>query len=263
MSIMQESDFKAIYENEGIADTWSKVANISTELTLEGNCLENEVASDDNKIKQEVEFNLLISGNPINEPFVCRNYFSHKPLRRINGCGKVAKHELLVLKPDQRGNKAKLIHETEFKYYKDNNKFDEIQVDAAWSGIIVWKRVGLTYQDKNFEEELKTLFYIPYLEIIKRHTDDEINDIIQILDNEGFGKINIQYLVATMKLQDIITLFPNECEENIKRHYELMEKVTDLQSDVKIALTDFVRIISTTYKNHSKYQTIPMYRRVK
>jgi len=263
MSIMQEADLKAIYETTGISDSLVIDTDVSSELTLEDVCLDGESDSNDDKIKQEVQFNLSEDSNVIHEAFVCRSYFSHKPLRRTKGCGKVAKHELLVLKPPYRGGRGRLIHTTEFNYYKNNEKFDEIQVDAAWSGVIVWKRVGLTYQDKNFEETLKNSFFIPYLHEVKMLDDEEIDDIIENLDNNGFARINYEHLVTKLKLKDIIEKLPDECENKIKEHYYTIEGITDLETEVDFGLTEYLRVYSTTYPMLQEFQIVPMYRRVK
>lgn len=261
MSIMQEADLKTIYESNGISDSLSIEEDITSELTLEDICLNEEVTND--KVKQEVKFHLKIEEDIIHKAVVWRSYFSHKPLRRIKSCGKVAKHELLVLKPEYRGGRGRLIHNTEFDYYKANDKFDEIQVDAAWSGVIVWKRIGLSYQDNNFEETLKNSFFIPYLYEVKMLDDDEINDIIENLESNGFSRIKYEHLVTKLKLKDIIKKLPDECENSIKQHYDEIDGITDLETEVNFGLTEYLRVYSTTYPVLYEFRTIPMYRRIK
>jgi hypothetical protein len=261
MSIMQEADLKAIYESNEISDSLLIIEDIASELTLEDICTNEEDTKD--KVKQEVQFNLKIQDDIIHKAVVWRSYFSHKSLRRIKGCGRVAKHELLVLKPEYRGGRGRKIHNAEYNYYKNNGKFDEIQVDAAWSGVIVWKRIGLLYQDNNFEETLKNTFFIPYLSEIKMLGDDEINDIIEDLESNGFSEIKYEHLVTKLKLKDIIEKLPDECENSIRQHYDEIEGITDLETEVNFGLTEYLRVYSTTYQILQEFQIVPMYRRIK
>lgn len=256
MSLISYNDLLQIYISEDIA---SEIQQFASEIFP----LSSIDDSNDEKCKQEVSFTLKKDNQDIHFNKIKRSYFSHKTLRSTKKCGKVAKHELLVLKPLFRGRKGRNIHNSEYNFYKNNDKFDEIQVDAAWSGVIAWKRIGLKYENDDFEEILRNSFFIPYLTDIKMSTDDEINDIISILDERGFESIDLQYLVTTMKLKEIIDILPAECEANIKSHYQMIESVTDLEMEVKFGLTEYLRVFSTTYDIYREFQTVPMFRRVK
>lgn len=264
MSLMTNEALKEIYEKADIADSMVIMYNQTESISLDDDCKsDDEETEETEETHQKVNFTLSRANSIINESVVNRNYFSKKPLRSSNKCGKVAKHELLVLKPDYRGGTGRSIHTSEFDYYRDNLLFDEIQVDAAWSGIIVWKRIGLNYEDPNFEESLKDLFFIPYLTEIKMYNDEEIDAIIDTLEREGFAEIDTQYLREDIKLKDIIAKLPDECENKIKSHYLSIERITDLEQEVNFGLTEYLRVYSTTYPVYKDLQTVPMYRRVK
>ena len=103
--------------------------------------------------------NVLVNIKPIE-----RNYLRNAPLRSMRGSGKIAIHKLFVLKDKYRGKKfnnktiSANFHEKEMEIYRQN-KFVEIQLEAAWSGITHWPKLGFEfYQLDLYDHRIYTLW---------------------------------------------------------------------------------------------------------
>lgn len=100
---------------------------------------------------------------------VIRCYHALKPLRAFTGVGKVAEHKLFMLNPDHRNKGiAKALAQNEDAVYK-RNSFNEVQLDAAMDGIVVWKRLGYEYANKTDEDKLVAIW--------KRYFADQFTDM--------------------------------------------------------------------------------------
>ncbi len=74
-------------------------------------------------------------------------YLRNVSLRSRHEEGKVAVNKLIKLKVAYKGKGlAKAFHSNELTTYR-SNLFDEIQLNAAWEGLVVWKKVGFKYYD--------------------------------------------------------------------------------------------------------------------
>ncbi|WP_201353733.1 hypothetical protein [Hydrogenimonas urashimensis] len=94
-----------------------------------------------------------------------RTYYRHKPLRGMKGTGKVVKHELFYMCPFYRKKGiASALADNEMTIYRRNN-FDEIQLDAAADGVVVWQRLGFEYQRKSDERMLLLAWKRYFMEI--------------------------------------------------------------------------------------------------
>lgn len=137
------------------------------------NCVDNNIK----KVFIEIydEDNITLLEKPIE-----RLYFREKELfSNINQIGKVAKHEYFILK-DIHQNKgiAKKVHERELEIYRRNN-FIEIQLDAAWDGLIVWKKLFYKFANST-QENLVKIAIQRYLREVKNMTLEEIDKTIKI-----------------------------------------------------------------------------------
>ncbi len=244
MPIISTADLQAIYVKE----------HISTEIIV------SPVPTPDTNTatKQKVEFILKEETETINKDRIKRTYLMDQKLRgKKDTQGKVASHDLLVLKDGFQGGRGRLIHNSEFDYYKEKNLFSEIHVDAAWGGIIAWKRIGLRYQNSNMEQDLKMFFLIPYLKKYKSFDDERINTE---LENFSFSTIDTELMYHEMEFEDIISAYPLY-RAQITAHYTTFHPAaTGL---VNFGLTDYIRFQAMSIKAYSnKYAKIPMYRKI-
>lgn len=120
-----------------------------------------------------------------------RTYFSDKELyssKRIGETGRVVFHEYFILKPKFQGKGVvSRIHPKELIAYRD--RFDEIQLDAAWSGLVVWKKMFYKFKSKR-EENLIKIAIQKYLKEIKGMSNSQIASVIK---SDPFN-INLNYL---------------------------------------------------------------------
>ncbi len=119
-----------------------------------------------------------------------RTYFRNKELySKKEQTGKVVKHEYFILKDEFQGKKiASKVHLKELETYS-RNKFDEIQLDAAWDGLIVWKRMLYKFASAK-DESLVKIAIQRYLREVKSMS---IEDIEKAIKNKPFS-INLSYL---------------------------------------------------------------------
>jgi len=145
-NLINDTDIKGIYNSCQCVD------NVQIESTCS------------NENKKISKINIYKNAASINQVPIERNYCKNIPLRSTNGEGKVAIHKLFVLKDEYRGKKfnTKTIstnfHEQEMEVYKCN-EFIEIQLNAAWSGITHWPKLGFEfYQLDKYDHILYTLW---------------------------------------------------------------------------------------------------------
>ena len=108
-----------------------------------------------------------------------RTYFRNKELYSDKTTtGKVVKHEYFILKDEFQGKKiVSNIHPKEMDSYRANG-FVEIQLDAAWDGLVVWKK--MFYQFANVRDENFIKIAIQrYLREVKSMTIEEIGKAIK------------------------------------------------------------------------------------
>lgn len=112
-----------------------------------------------------------------------RSYHLSQPLfKEKNKLGKIAEHKYFILKDEYRRRSiGGTIHSNELNLYKQL-KFNEIQLRAAWDGLIVWEKLGFKYKD-NIDKKKVEAFIKIYLDSLGK-TIEEIEDIL----NEGMPK---------------------------------------------------------------------------
>lgn len=108
-----------------------------------------------------------------------RSYFRNKVLfsddSRID---KVVKHEYFILKDEFQGKKIiSKIHPKEMDIYRTCG-FKEIQLDAAWDGLVVWKKMFFVFKTKQDENLIKIAIQ-RYLREAKGMSLDEIDKAIK------------------------------------------------------------------------------------
>jgi hypothetical protein len=118
-------------------------------------------------------------GNCMLQRDIERVYFRSKELfSKKEELGKVVKHEYFILKDEFQGNKiASAIHVKELETYH-RNEFDEIQLDAAWDGLIVWKKMFFKFASTRDESLIKIAIQ-KYLKEIKNMSIEEIEKAIK------------------------------------------------------------------------------------
>ncbi|GGD47585.1 hypothetical protein GCM10012288_22270 [Malaciobacter pacificus] len=119
-----------------------------------------------------------------------RLYFQNKQLFSDSSkSGKVVKHEYFMLKDEFQGkNIASNVHVKELETYKING-FLEIQLDAAWDGLVVWKKLFYNFATVRDENLIKVAIQ-RYLREVKNMSLEEIDKAIK---NNPFS-INPSYL---------------------------------------------------------------------
>lgn len=108
-----------------------------------------------------------------------RTYFRSKELCSDKATtGKVVKHEYFILKDIYQGKKiASHIHPQEMDAYR-NNEFKEIQLDAAWDGLVVWKKLLFKFASPSAESYIKISIQ-KYLKEVKNMSAEEIAKTIK------------------------------------------------------------------------------------
>ena len=122
-----------------------------------------------------------------------RTYFRDKELFSDSSLsGKVVKHEYFILKDEFQGKKVfSKIHPKEIETYRTCG-FKEIQLDAAWDGLVVWKKMFFVFKSKRDENLIKIAIQ-KYLKEVKGMTIVEIGKAIR---NDTFS-INLSHLKDT------------------------------------------------------------------
>ena len=119
-----------------------------------------------------------------------RTYFREKELcSQKDQTGKVVKHEYFILKDEFHGKKiASKVHVKELETYRRTG-FNEIQLDAAWDGLVVWKKMLYKFASTRDESLIKIAIQ-RYLKEVKNMS---IEDIEKAIKNNPFS-INYNYL---------------------------------------------------------------------
>lgn len=113
-----------------------------------------------------------------------RTFFRSKELLSAKGTqGKVVKHEYFVLKDEFRGKKVvSVIHPKEMDLYRAC-QFQEIQLDAAWDGLVVWKKMFFKFASPQAESFMKIAIQ-RYLRDVKSMS---VDDIAKSIKNNPFS----------------------------------------------------------------------------
>lgn len=118
-------------------------------------------------------------GNDMLQRPIERTYFRDKELCSDNTItGKVVKHEYFILKDIYQGKKiVSEIHPKEMDAYR-SDEFKEIQLDAAWDGLVVWKKMLFKFASPSAESYIKISIQ-RYLKEVKNMSADEIAKAIK------------------------------------------------------------------------------------
>lgn len=108
-----------------------------------------------------------------------RTYFREKELYSDKTItGKVVKHEYFILKDEFQDKKiVSRIHPKEMDSYRSNS-FVEIHLDAAWDGLVVWKKMLYQFASVRDENFIKIAIQ-RYLREVKNMTIEEIGKAIK------------------------------------------------------------------------------------
>jgi len=118
-------------------------------------------------------------GNPMTRFPVCRIYHQNALLKSFSGRGKVAEHKLFYLHPQYRGNGiANNLSFNEDNTYRRNG-FIEIQLQAAWDGIVVWQKKGFQYVSPKTEYKVITAWRVYFTNVFNELSLEEQADIIR------------------------------------------------------------------------------------
>lgn len=122
-----------------------------------------------------------------------RTYFREKELYSDKEqTGKVVKHEYFILKDEFQGKKiASKVHVKELETYR-RNQFNEIQLEAAWDGLVVWKKMFYKFASVR-DESLVKIAIQRYLKEVKNMSLEEIEKAIK---SKPFS-INPHYLKSS------------------------------------------------------------------
>lgn len=172
-NLISDTDIKSIYKDDKIIIT-------------------NSVAStcEDDDTKKSLVDMIDKDGHTILQRAIERTYFRDKELYSNKmQTGKVVKHEYFILKDESQGKKiASKIHVKELETYS-RNTFKEIQLDAAWDGLVVWKKMYFKFASVKDESIIKIAIQM-YLKQVKNMSIEEIEKVIK---NKPFS-INLSYL---------------------------------------------------------------------
>ncbi len=240
--IIEQSIIQNIYKQEGIAD----------DINIQNN--------DNGTDEQKVAFNLISNQEIININPIQRIYYKEKVLRsRKNENGKVAKHDFLILKNNFRGGRGRKIHDSEFEMYSQHQLFDEIQVDAAWGGIIAWRRIGLEYADKSTENNIINNFFLPYLLEIKKLSNADLTTAMNDLNLVGIKGINKNLMNHSLPLESVLSMFTS-INDNIIEYYKIFYNVES--GNVIFGLAEYIRFYSIVSPVYKEFQAVPMFRKI-
>lgn len=136
--IMPDQDIADIYSAKGVKNL----------QFLDDNPCQNEIVKERNYQLINTK-NQYMTLTPIQ-----RKYHIKAPLWAFSGSGKVVEHKLFILHPDYRKKGyAKAFSENEEIIYRNNN-FNEVQIEAAWDGVNVWRKLKYEYLDKKVSKRI-------------------------------------------------------------------------------------------------------------
>lgn len=173
--------------NDLISDTDIKNIYMDYNLIVKNNI--KSKCKDDN-IKESVIVLIDKNGDTMLERNIERIYYREKRLySRENQFGKVAEHKYFILKDNfQRKKIASKVHKKELTTYV-KNEFDEIHLEAAWDGLVVWKKMLYKFAN-HIDENLIKIAIHRYLKEVKNMS---IEDIEKAIKNNPFS-VNPKYL---------------------------------------------------------------------
>ena len=141
---------KDIISDEDILSIYKGVVPVDTH-TLVSECKNSSTKSYELELKTENAID--ISLRPVQ-----RIYHGSRALRAFHGIGKVAEHKLFVLSESYRNKGiAKSLSRKEAAVYQRNG-FNEVHLDAAWDGVVVWKKLGYEYVGKKDPAKIYNLW---------------------------------------------------------------------------------------------------------
>ncbi|GEM_PF-2554022 len=183
--IISDNAIKSIYKYKGT------VSNV----TVNSHCVSDNVKTANINIFSSAE-----PSNQLNHQPIQRTYYNQKSLFKNPALSdKVVVHEYFILKEEYRGQHIMTkLHTKELQQYKLLN-FKEIQLNAAWDGLIVWKKMN--YQFLNTIEESKAI--IALQRYLREERQLSVNDINDIIKNDPFS-INLQYLRAEPSIRSFM-----------------------------------------------------------
>jgi hypothetical protein len=137
------------------------------------------LCNEDNSIKK-VHIDIYDTANtPMLKRPIERSYYRDFPLMSdSDNTGKVVKHEYFILQDAFQGKKiVSAIHPKEIETYR-LCEFKEIQLDAAWDGLVVWKKMFFKFKNPQAENFMKIAIQ-RYLKEVKGMSLDEISKAIK------------------------------------------------------------------------------------
>lgn len=160
--LISNTEIEAIYKDDTVI--------VSNQVV--GNCIDDDTKKAFIEIYDTNNITLL-------QRAIERSYFREKPLfSKESQNGKVVKHEYFILKDEyQSKGIAKIIHVKELEAYRRNG-FDEIQLDAAWDGLVVWKKLFYKFASTR-DENLVKIAIQRYLREVKNMSIEEIEKAIK------------------------------------------------------------------------------------
>ena len=151
-----------------------------------------------------------------------REYFEQAKLLSKTGYGKVAKHYLFRLKESYKQHGiGKELHANEFTLYK-LREFDEIQLKAAWDGLVVWRRLHFRFINQDVEKSLLRKLQA-YLIEIKGYSKSEVATILD--KKQSIASIHSDYLIDSVKLHFTDWLTQKALESDIIMVEEMVKEV--------------------------------------
>lgn len=162
-SLISNAQIEDIYKDDNLISS-----NGVTHLCLEDNSIK--------KVHIDIydTANTLMLKRPIE-----RSYYRDFPLMADSeSTGKVVKHEYFILQDAfQRKKIVSAIHPKEIETYR-LCEFKEIQLDAAWDGLVVWKKMFFKFKNSQHENFMKIAIQ-RYLKDVKGMSLDEISKAIK------------------------------------------------------------------------------------
>lgn len=163
-------DCENIISNDDIMSIY-KISNL--------NILKMSHFCEEESSKKSVDIELQYDGNELLEMPVTRDYFLNRQLLNKNQTGKVAYHLSFIIKKDYRNQGlSKTIHENELLIYR-NNSFQQIQLQAASDGLVVWSRLLYKFV-KTSDEKMVLRELRIYLQEIKKIDDTRIEKMLKL-----------------------------------------------------------------------------------
>jgi hypothetical protein len=95
--------------------------------------------------------NIYNNKAPINKGYILRFYYRNKEFTGKNGNGKVVWHfQCEYFDQYKSEGFGKKILQREIQLYQ-KEKYEELQINAKFDGIVVWRRLGLNYNNEEHE----------------------------------------------------------------------------------------------------------------